>query len=124
MRIVVIGGGVSGLAAAYRLVGQGADVVLVEQSGRLGGKLRTAGIAGGPVDLGAEAFAVRDPAGRPSAAVELVKAVGLADALVYPAIQRAALVIGGELRPMPGGTLMGVPGDLNLLDGVAAADPD
>jgi oxygen-dependent protoporphyrinogen oxidase len=124
MRVVVVGGGISGLAAAYRLVGAGAEVVLVEQGDRLGGKLRTAGIAGGPVDLGAEAFAVRDPAGRPSAAVELVKAVGLADALVYPAIQRAALVIGGELRPMPGGTLMGVPGDLNLLDRVAAADPD
>jgi oxygen-dependent protoporphyrinogen oxidase len=124
MRVVVVGGGISGLAAAHRLVEAGAEVVLVEQSGRLGGKLRTAGIVGGPVDLGAEAFAVRDPAGQPSAAVELVKAVGLADALVYPALQRAALVIGGELRPMPGGTLMGVPGDLDLLDRVAAADPD
>jgi protoporphyrinogen/coproporphyrinogen III oxidase len=124
MRVVVVGGGISGLAAAYRLVEHGADITLVEQSGRLGGKLRTAEIAGGPVELGAEAFAVRDPAGRPSAAVELARAVGLADDLVYPAIQRAALVIGGELRPMPGGTLMGVPGDLSLLDRVAAADPD
>jgi len=124
MRVVVIGGGISGLAAAYRLVEHGVDTVVVEQSGRLGGKLRTAEIAGGPVDLGAEAFAVRDPAGRPSAAVELVKAVGLGDDLVYPATQRAALAIGGELRPVPGGTLMGVPGDLDLLDRVAAADPD
>jgi protoporphyrinogen/coproporphyrinogen III oxidase len=124
MRVVVVGGGISGLAAAYRLVEAGIDVVLVEQGHQLGGKLRTGDIAGGPVDLGAEAFAVRDPAGRPSAAVELVHAVGLADALVYPAIQRAALAIGDELRPMPGGTLMGVPGDLGLLDRVAAADPD
>jgi oxygen-dependent protoporphyrinogen oxidase len=124
MRVVVVGGGISGLAAAYRLVEAGIDVVLIEQGNVLGGKLRTGEIAGGPVDLGAEAFAVRDPAGRPSAAIELVKAVGLADDLVYPATQRAALVIGGELRPMPGGTLMGVPGDLNLLDRVATADPD
>src|SRR4051794_2604221 len=120
MRIVVVGGGISGLAAAYRLVGQGAEVVVVEQSDRLGGKLRTGEIAGGPVELGADAFAVRDPAGRPSAAVELVTAVGLADSLVYPAIQRAAIAVGGELRPLPGGTLMGVPGDLDRLDGVAA----
>jgi protoporphyrinogen/coproporphyrinogen III oxidase len=119
MRVVVVGGGISGLAAGYRLVEAGADVILVEQGGRLGGKLRTAEIVGGPVELGAEAFAVRDPAGRPSAAVELVDAVGLTDALVYPANQRAALAIGGELRPMPGGTLMGVPGDLDLLDRVA-----
>ncbi|GII20474.1 protoporphyrinogen oxidase [Planosporangium mesophilum] len=125
MRIVVVGGGISGLAAAYRLVEQGAEVVLVEQSGRLGGKLHTVELAGGPVDLGAEAFALRDPAGRPSAAVELAGAVGLADEVVYPAIGRAALAVGGRLRPMPAGTLMGVPGDPAALDGVAAvADRD
>ncbi|NJC68401.1 protoporphyrinogen oxidase [Planosporangium thailandense] len=122
MRVVVVGGGISGLAAAYRLVDRGAEVVLVEQAGHLGGKLRTGEIAGGPVDLGAEAFALRDPRGRPSAAIELVHAVGLADDLVHPAIGRAALAVGGRLRPMPTGTLQGVPGDLAALDGVAAAD--
>jgi oxygen-dependent protoporphyrinogen oxidase len=119
MRIVVIGGGISGLAAAHRLVERGAEVVLVEQSSRLGGKIRTAEIAGGPVDLGAEAFALRDPQGRPSAAIELMNAVGLADSLAYPTIGKAALAVGGRLRPLPAGTLMGVPGDLDALDGVA-----
>jgi oxygen-dependent protoporphyrinogen oxidase len=125
MRIAVIGGGISGLAAAYRLVERGADVVLIEQSGRLGGKIHTTEIAGAPVDLGAEAFALRDPEGRPSAAVELATAVGLADSLVYPATGKAALAVAGRLRPLPGGTLMGVPGDLAALDGLASvADRD
>jgi oxygen-dependent protoporphyrinogen oxidase len=73
------------------------------------------------VDLGAEAFAVRDPHGDPSAAVLLARAVGLADSLVYPAIGRAALAVGGRLRPLPPGTFMGVPGDLDALGDVAEA---
>jgi oxygen-dependent protoporphyrinogen oxidase len=124
MRIVVVGGGISGLAAAYRLVERGAEVTVVERSDRLGGKLHTDEIAGGPVELGAEAFAVRDPEGLPSAAVELVAAVGLGDSLVYPALQRAAIAADGQLWPLPGGTLMGVPGDLDLLAGVVAVDRD
>jgi oxygen-dependent protoporphyrinogen oxidase len=124
MRIVVVGGGISGLAAAHRLVERGAEVVLVEQAARLGGKIHTAEVAGGPVDLGAEAFAMRDPQGRPSAAIELVNAVGLADSLVYPTIGKAALAVGGRLRPLPAGTFMGVPGDLDALDGVATAAAD
>ena len=123
MRIVVVGGGISGLAAAYRLVERGVDVTVVEQAGRLGGKIRTGEIVGGPVELGAEAFAVRDQAGRSSAAIELASAVGLADSIAYPSIQKAAIAVDGGLLPLPGGTLMGVPGDLAQLDGVAAADP-
>jgi oxygen-dependent protoporphyrinogen oxidase len=124
MSVVVVGGGISGLAAAYRLVQQGAEVVLVEQADRPGGKLRTTEIAGGPVDLGAEAFAVRDPHGDPSAAVLLARAVGLADSLVYPAIGRAALAVAGRLRPLPAGTFMGVPGELDALGEVATAAPE
>jgi oxygen-dependent protoporphyrinogen oxidase len=123
MRIVIVGGGISGLAAAYRLVQRGAEVTVVERADRLGGKLHTDEIAGGPVELGAEAFAVRDTEGMPSAAVELVEAVGLGDSVVYPALQRAAIAADGQLRPLPGGTLMGVPGNLGLLAGVAAVDP-
>jgi oxygen-dependent protoporphyrinogen oxidase len=124
MRVVVVGGGISGLAAAYRLVERGVNVVLVEQGTRLGGRIRTGEIAGGPVELGAEAFAVRDPHGRPSAAIELVEALGLAGSVAYPAIQKAALAMDGGLVPFPGGTLMGVPGDLARLDGFAVADRD
>jgi oxygen-dependent protoporphyrinogen oxidase len=118
----VVGGGIAGLAAGYRLAERGASVLLIDQATGLGGKLSTAELAGGPVEGGAEAFLTRDADGRPSAAVELARAVGLGDALVHPATSRAAVAIGGRLRPLPAGTLFGVPGDLSTMDDVAAVD--
>jgi len=122
--VVVVGGGIAGLAAAYRLVERapGVEVVLVEQSGRLGGKLRTVEVAGGPAEAGAEMFAVRDPDGAPSAAVGLAHALGLAQELVHPATIQAGLALAGAVRPIPAGTLMGVPAHAGQLDGVAAVD--
>ena len=63
-RIVVVGGGITGLAAAYRLrilLGPTADIVLIEGSRRLGGALRTVDLGGVPLDMGAEAFLLRRP---------------------------------------------------------------
>ncbi|MBT2382326.1 protoporphyrinogen oxidase [Streptomyces sp. ISL-11] len=104
--VVVIGGGISGLAAAHRLVGRGVRVTVLEGSGRLGGKLLAGGIAGVPVDLGAESMLARRPE-----AVALARAVGLADRLRPPSAT-AMLWTRGELRPLPKGHMMGVPGDL------------
>jgi oxygen-dependent protoporphyrinogen oxidase len=119
VRVVVVGAGVSGLAAAHRLAGLGAEVVVVDGARRAGGKLRTVELAGGPAEAGADAFLTADPQGGPSAAVMLAGDLGLD--LVHPATNRAALVVGGRLAPMPPGTLMGVPSDLRALDGLAAA---
>ncbi|MFD7238920.1 protoporphyrinogen oxidase [Streptomyces syringium] len=105
--VVVIGGGISGLAAAHRLSRGGARVTVLEASGRLGGKLLAGEIAGVPVDLGAESMLARRPE-----AVDLARAVGLADRLQPPAATTAALWTRGGLRPMPKGHLMGVPGVL------------
>src|SRR3954469_18609721 len=105
--VVVVGGGISGLAAAHRLAGAGARVTLLEASDRLGGKLHADEIAGVPVDLGAESILAR----RPEAGA-LAREVGLSDDLEAPATARAALWTRGRLRPMPRGHLMGVPGDL------------
>jgi oxygen-dependent protoporphyrinogen oxidase len=111
MRIVVVGGGIAGLVAADRAARLGAEVVVVEQSPAVGGKLRRAPLpSGGEVDAGAEAFAVRDPqTGAPSAAFELARELGLE--LVTPGVSRAAIVGPSGLEPIPGGTLMGIPGD-------------
>ncbi|MCB5165560.1 protoporphyrinogen oxidase [Streptomyces bambusae] len=106
-RVLVIGGGIAGLAAAHRLVGAGAQVTLLEASGRLGGKLYAGELEGRPVDLGAESMLARRPE-----AVELARAVGLGDALQPPATATATLWTRGALRPMPTGHVMGVPGDL------------
>ncbi|MEJ3743583.1 protoporphyrinogen oxidase [Actinomycetes bacterium KLBMP 9797] len=129
MRVAVIGGGISGLAAALRLRERApaeTEIIVYEQSGALGGKLRTGSVAGSAVEYGAEAFLVRDATGGESAAVALARRVGLAGDLVHPAVGRAGLALGGRLVPLPGGTLVGVPGDLDLVKTVAepAADRD
>ncbi|WP_069867178.1 protoporphyrinogen oxidase [Streptomyces malaysiensis] len=105
--VVVIGGGIAGLAAAHRLLEGGARVTVLEASARLGGKLRSGEIEGAPVDLGAESMLARRPE-----AVDLACAVGLGDRLRPPATATASLWTRGGLRPMPKGHVMGVPGDL------------
>lgn len=110
--MVVVGGGISGLAAAWFLL-DGTDaqtrprVTVLEESTRLGGKLHADEIAGVSVDLGAEAMLARRPE-----AVDLACAVGLDDELTAPATTTARLWTRGGLRPLPRGQLLGVPGDL------------
>jgi oxygen-dependent protoporphyrinogen oxidase len=117
VRVAVVGGGVSGLAAAHRL-GQelpDAEVVVLEASGRVGGSLHTAEVGGVVVDVGAEAMLFRRPEG-----VSLAVEVGLEEDLVHPATTSANLWNRGRLVPMPR-TMMGVPLDLRALDGVISA---
>jgi oxygen-dependent protoporphyrinogen oxidase len=108
--VVVVGGGIAGLAAAHELVGRGAHVTLVEKDERVGGKLRTSPFAGRLVDDGADAFLLRVPE-----ALDLCREVGLADGLVHPAARTAYIWSRGELHPMPP-QLMGVPTDLDALE--------
>ncbi|MGW3622392.1 protoporphyrinogen oxidase [Streptomyces sp. NPDC000880] len=114
--VVVIGGGIAGLAAAHRLLGSGVRVTLLEATRRLGGKLRAGEIEGAPVDFGAESMLARRPE-----AVELARAVGLADRLQPPATASASLWTRDALRPMPKGHVMGVPGDPAALAGLLSA---
>ena len=76
---------------------------MLESSPRLGGKLAGADLEGIPVDLGAESVLARRPE-----AVDLIRAVGLADDLVHPATTSAGLWIGDRIRAIPP-TVMGVP---------------
>ncbi|GHJ49613.1 protoporphyrinogen oxidase [Catellatospora sp. TT07R-123] len=114
--VAVIGGGISGLAAALRLSESGVAVTIVEQADRLGGKLHTR--ADG-VELGAEQFLMRDPAWGPSGAMRLVSALKLEHLLEHPIAGGAGLWVAGALRPLPTGTVMGVPGPDTDLVGVA-----
>ncbi|MFE2109392.1 protoporphyrinogen oxidase [Kitasatospora sp. NPDC059463] len=122
--VVVIGGGIAGLTAAAVLGGGAGEpararVTLLEASERLGGKLWGGEVGGVRVDLGAESMLARRPE-----AVELARAVGLADRLEPPTTAKAAIWTRGGLRPLPRGQVMGVPGDLAALADSGVLSPE
>ena len=105
-RVIVIGGGIAGLAAAHRISvdDPGVDVVLLEASARLGGRITTVPFAGVQLDMGPDALLSRAPGG-----VALCRELGLDDELVPPAPGPAYVWSRGRLRPMPAGLLAGLP---------------
>ena len=106
-RTAVVGGGIAGLAAARELAAAGDDVVLLEGSPEVGGKLRLAEVAGVTVDVGAEAMLARRPEG-----IDLATGLGLD--LVHPVTTSSRIWTRGALRPLPR-SVMGVPADLDQL---------
>lgn len=109
--VIIIGGGISGLAAAWELRGR-ADVTVIEAHDRVGGKLRTGSLAGVPVDEGAESVMAMRPE-----AVRLAEETGLGDALREPASAPVTIWTRDALRPLPAGHMMGIPADPSALDG-------
>jgi protoporphyrinogen/coproporphyrinogen III oxidase len=117
-RIAIVGGGITGLAAAHAALAGGAHVVLFEASSTLGGVIRTTPFAGHPaIDEGADAFLARVPW-----AVELARAVSLGDSLTSPAAGRAAVWWNG-LHDIPEGLLLGLPTELLALARSALLSP-
>ena len=111
MKAIVVGGGVSGLVAAYRLLSSGVDVTLLEAGDRIGGKIQTTPFADLPaVDTGADAFLARIPH-----AVELCRELGFADELISPAAGNAYIWSRGALRSIPTPNFLGVPLDADSL---------
>lgn len=110
-RIAIIGGGISGLAAAYSLEEQrrtGAEVeyVLYEASPRLGGVLRTELIDGCVVEAGPDSFVTEKPW-----AADLCRQVGLGDQLIgsNDADRKTYILTRGRLVVMPDGLMFMVP---------------
>lgn len=108
---VVVGAGISGLAAAHRLRQLRPDLLLtvLEAAPLIGGKLAQAEVAGLCVDTGAESVLNRRPE-----AVDLIRSVGLGNDLCHPATAAATVWSRGALRPLPP-TVLGVPVDLPAL---------
>jgi protoporphyrinogen/coproporphyrinogen III oxidase len=105
--VVIVGGGIAGLAAAFFLRDEPVRVTVLEGSPRLGGKLAVSEVAGVPVDEGAEALLVTRPEG-----TGLIAEVGLAGDRVAPGTTSSAIWTLGALRPLPRRQFMGVPSDL------------
>jgi oxygen-dependent protoporphyrinogen oxidase len=125
--VVIVGGGISGLAAAFFLAGEPVRVTVLEGSPRLGGKLSVSEIAGAAVDEGAEALLVTRPEG-----TGLIAEAGLAGQRAAPGTTSSAIWTRGALRPLPRRQFMGVPSDMAELarsgvltgEGVARAGED
>lgn len=103
----IVGGGISGLTAAYRLraaVGDDATITLFDPADRVGGILRTERVAGRPMDLGAEAFVLRRPE-MPALLAEL----GLSARQRATTGARPLIYSRQRLHPLPSGTVVGIP---------------
>ncbi len=112
----VVGGGISGLTAAYRLrmaAGDDASITLFEPGDKLGGILRTEQVGGRPMDLGAEAFVLRRPE-MPALLAEL----GLSDRQLGTTGARPLIYSQRELHALPAATVVGIPSSAASLAGL------
>lgn len=115
-RYCILGGGISGLVAAYRIrvaAGADAEIVILDPADRLGGVLRTEQLGGQPMDVGAEAFVAR----RPEVGA-LMAELGLADKQITTTGVRPAIYSQDRLHPLPSGAVNGIPGTAESVAGL------
>jgi oxygen-dependent protoporphyrinogen oxidase len=110
-RVVVLGGGITGLAAAWEATrlaqkdGRPAQVTVLEGSERAGGKIRTESLGGTVIETGPDSFITTKPD-----MLELVKELGLEGDLIGTAgPPTVSVLLGGRLVPMPEGMSLAAP---------------
>jgi oxygen-dependent protoporphyrinogen oxidase len=113
--VVIVGAGISGLAAAHALAtarrsDRPLEVNVLEGTARPGGKLWTIDVDGIPVEAGADSFVVRKPW-----AVELCNELGLGDQVVIPGSWGAFVWTRGKLVAYPDKSPFGIPSDIGAL---------
>lgn len=108
--VVIIGGGITGLTAAYYLQKHAREnelpleVKLVEASHRVGGKMQTYVKDGFVIERGPDSFLERK-----ESACRLAREVGLGDKLVNNSTGKSYVLVKDRLHPIPGGAVMGIP---------------
>jgi oxygen-dependent protoporphyrinogen oxidase len=113
--VVVIGGGITGLAAAYELASRGLPLVVLEASSRTGGLIHTEHADGFTIEAGPDSLLAQKPA-----AIELSEALGLGPRLMATTPPRTAFVLKrGRLYPLPARSVLGIP---TTWRGIAAYD--
>ncbi|CAM3263443.1 protoporphyrinogen oxidase [Filibacter tadaridae] len=112
-KVVIVGGGITGLSAAYYMQKEAReknlplDVILVEASNRLGGKIQTVRRDGFVIERGPDSFLIRK-----KSVGTLAKDLGIENELVRNATGQAYVLVGGKLHPIPGGSVMGIPTEM------------
>jgi oxygen-dependent protoporphyrinogen oxidase len=108
-RVAVVGGGVSGLTTAHRLLAGESppDVIVFEADEAVGGKLQSVVVGGLTLPAGADSFLARKPW-----AVDLCRELGLGPELVAPAARSAFLWTDRGLEPFLRDAPFGIPGDV------------
>lgn len=105
MRLAVIGGGIAGLAAAWEGLQQGAEVVVLEAGGRLGGKIQTERADGRVIEHGPDSFVAYRPA-----ALALIRELGMEeDVISTRGTRKVFLRSRGRMRRLPDGMGMVLP---------------
>jgi oxygen-dependent protoporphyrinogen oxidase len=103
--VVVVGGGITGLSAAYELASRGVPFQLLEASSRAGGLILTEHVDGFTIEAGPDSVLAQKPA-----AVELCEALGLGPRLISTTPPRTAYVHrDGHLYPLPPASILGIP---------------
>ncbi|WP_462408923.1 protoporphyrinogen oxidase [Neobacillus sp. Marseille-QA0830] len=112
-KVVIIGGGISGLAATYYLQKSikekhlPLDVQLIEASHRLGGKMQTVIRDGFTIERGPDSFLARK-----TSIKKLAKEVGMDDKLVPNSTGKSFVLVNEKLHSIPGGAMMGIPTEI------------
>jgi protoporphyrinogen/coproporphyrinogen III oxidase len=103
--VVIVGGGIAGLAAAYEFSRQRVPFVLLESGPRVGGVVFSEQIDGYTIDGGPDALLIQKPEG-----IKLCEELGLGDQLVPTKLPRLAFIQrDGRLHALPAGSVLGIP---------------
>ena len=103
--IAVVGGGITGLAAAYELTERRVPFQLFESCARLGGIIRTEHVDGFTIEAGPDSILAQKPA-----AIGLCEAIGLGPRLITTTPPRTAFVLNaGRLHALPSPSVLGIP---------------
>ena len=109
MNVTIVGGGLTGLTAAYYLGHAKPDwtITLYEQAPRFGGKIQTQRVDDFVVELGPDSYL-----GRKTEMTDLIHDLGLGDTLVSNETGQAFVYDKGSIHPIPGGSIMGIPTEM------------